>query len=172
MPGRSRKPRAASSSTTLVRTVAVPMVATPCRWRPWKTTKIGPRPRFDRTFNAIATAIRTLPTKSRPNRCCNVTEASPEVERDLQCTALALSRERAERVAPLVEPERVRQHVPDVDPSGVGPVQVVRDRVSAYAVDRFHSEGVRSDEGQLLDVLGATFEEGGWRDAGVVVITV
>src|SRR3954451_8185779 len=94
---------------------------------------------------------------SRPSRRRSVTR-SAEVEGDLQRAAVALSSEYDERVPPLVEPERVREHVPYVDAARTGPVEVVRDRVPAYAIKGFHAERVGPDQRMLLEVPRAPLE--------------
>src|SRR3954452_24130136 len=94
---------------------------------------------------------------SLPSRRRSVTR-SAEIEGDLQRAAVALPSEYAERVPPLVEPERVREHVPYVDAAGAGPVEIVRDRVPAYAVNGLHAERIGPDQRQLLEVPRAPLE--------------
>src|SRR5262245_47067066 len=70
--------------------------------------------------------------------------ALPEIERDLDRAGAILFRERGQRLAPLVEPEGVREHAREVDAPGGDQVEVVLDAVLAHAVDRLDAEGVRA----------------------------
>src|SRR5207302_8507446 len=80
---------------------------------------------------------------------------SAKVEGDLDGAGVALLGERPEGVAPLLEPERVRQHREQVDASVARQVEVVLGAVLAAGLDLLDPEGVRADPRDLLEVQRA-----------------
>src|SRR5438309_878933 len=87
--------------------------------------------------------------------------SAAEVERDLDGTGAVLGGERGERVAPLVERERVGEHAGEVDAPACDEVEVVLDPVALDAVDHLEAERVRAHPRDLLEVERRPLPAGG-----------
>src|SRR5882757_6774623 len=74
------------------------------------------------------------------------------VEGHLDGTAVALVRDGQKRVAPLLQPEGVSQHGPQINSAVGHQVEVVRDRVPAAPVNLLHAEGITADPADLLEI--------------------
>ncbi len=110
---------------------------------------------------------RRLAEKLGASRVFQHEPAKQLIEEIAEWSGGVLRGENRERVAPLLERERVGEHRCDVDAAAAREVEVVLDAVLALAVDLFEPERVRAAPRQLLEVQRRPLPRDGAVDAGL-----